>query len=240
MKKVFIIIALIIIALLIIKVGFFSNRCLRYFYPEKIWHHRTNSLDALQKAQPFQGLEIDIVYIDSLHILDVHHPPSPPSGLTLSQLLASDQKNDSHHYWLDLKNLTQGNVSNIIQLLDSMSNQISIASHQFIIESPNPQYLKTFQLHDYLTAYYLPNNLYTLEQAARDSLLQTIEVTIDAYSTDYISFDYLNYEIIQARFPNEKKNSWAHNFNCSYINILLRRLLLIEALNDHTIKYMLL
>ena len=67
-------------------VAYYSNRILFYGYEHKIWAHRVNSIEKLKETiSCFEGVELDVVYIEDGDFFDVNHPPAESIGLSLDE-----------------------------------------------------------------------------------------------------------------------------------------------------------
>ena len=82
---------------------------------EKVGAHRVNSLEKLTAAlNHFEIIELDLVYFSESQSLDVGHPPVPSIGLTFEKYLNTIPKDDQPFLWLDIKNLTSENASEVL------------------------------------------------------------------------------------------------------------------------------
>jgi len=81
---------------------FYSNGVLKLVFNEKIWIHRVNSIEKLGEVQAdFYGVELDVVFLDSLNEFDVNHPPAESINLSLFEYLSTIKENKKLHFWLD-------------------------------------------------------------------------------------------------------------------------------------------
>jgi hypothetical protein len=95
-----------------------SNTC-----RDKIWAHRVNAMERLQKLEPhFAGFEIDVVYDSTRNSLLVYHPPFEGRVILLESFLkkiaASNKKS-----WLDLRYVSGSNVEKVQGLLAEMEKK---------------------------------------------------------------------------------------------------------------------
>ncbi len=104
----------------------YQDSFFRLCFTEKVWTHRVNSIEKYGECSTkFYGVEIDL-YFDSEHnVFTVTHDLEDATGLTLMQLLSSNDKCKELHYWLDYTNL---NEENCIQSLERLN---------FIVDSLN-------------------------------------------------------------------------------------------------------
>ena len=96
---------------------------------KKIWLHRANEI---QKAQYFQdkydGLEIDITYLDSLNTFIVFHGGGlvEPEPITLEQWFDEVGNANKLRLWLDFKNLNNKNKMAALKELNSLCTKYKI------------------------------------------------------------------------------------------------------------------
>ena len=207
-KKVAAFLIIVSIVVYILYVFLFSNTLMQYLFHEKIWVHRVNSIEKLKEVEnKFYGVELDVVYNDSLNIFDVTHPPEPSINLNLLTYLKSCKTKDLH-FWLDFKNLTHNNAFNAYERLNSICEKLNIEKKKFIIESQNPQPLEKYVENGFETSYYLPWP--GLHQLKNDTLNRTIKSINKNLTTDlsYISSNYHDYPIMKENFPKKNKLFW--------------------------------
>jgi len=128
----------------------------RLVFSEKVWAHHVNSIEKAQwVADKYTGIEMDIVFDSLGKTFEVRHPPGEVSGPGLEQMLASIPHVSEHYFWLDFKNLEEGNKREAVLALTTL-----LAKHQLldrvIVESPDPEALALFTQEGFHTSYYLP------------------------------------------------------------------------------------
>ena len=190
----------------------------------KIWAHKINSLERLQKASKhFKGIELDLVYDSAKGVLDISHPPAPLSGLSFLEYAKLLPKDPSFGIWLDIKNLNASNASEILNLVTIALKKTSIQTHQIIIESRYPEGLPLFTNAGYSISYYLPYNISEEKTATKEAHIKNIKSIILAQPTIAISSSYKDYNFMKTHFPNTTKYLWmidgigAHGFQASEI-----------------------
>lgn len=220
---------------------FFPTVLLKISFGEKIWVHRTNSIEKLNEVKnKFFGVELDVEYVDTTNIFDVNHPPAKSIGLSLFQYLNSCKENKNLHFWLDYKNLNANNKQKSLIRLLSICSNLKINPSNIIVENGDLSLLRDFQQKGFLVSYYLNwPGLFTLPDEEFDTELKKISTNIEMNKFPfYISSDYRDYKILKKYFPNNSKLLWLDGQflkNLSFSN----RLELLEMLKDENVKVVL-
>lgn len=220
---------------------FFSNSFLLWLFEEKIWVHRVNSIEKLNEVQPkFKGVELDIVFLDSLNEFDINHPPEASIQLFLEDYLSSVNKNNSLQFWLDFKNLEIENQKNALNKLNSICNSLSLNRNKFIVESSNVALLIEFSKAGYEISYYLHwPGLYSLDKNQYQTQLTQIKTNIESLNYQgYLSSDYRDYYILKENFPNHKILLWL-DYPFGKENKFEDRIQLFKLLLDNQVKILL-
>ena len=103
---------------------------------EKVGAHRVNSLEKLTAAlNHFEIIELDLVYFSESQSLDVGHPPVPSIGLTFEKYLNTIPKDDQPFLWLDIKNLTSENASEVLNRISLLLKKRKYPFEKLLIES---------------------------------------------------------------------------------------------------------
>ncbi|MGE0562503.1 MAG: hypothetical protein AB7O47_11860 [Flavobacteriales bacterium] len=238
-KKVIFILSVIVVISCFIYTSLYTNVFIDLLYKEKIWIHRTNSIEKLNEVKDkFYGIELDVVYIDSLNIFDVNHPPTESIGLSLDRYLSEAKSNTQLNYWLDFKNLNRKNAQASLISLENTCNKNNLKPSNFIVESNDVQLLGIFKDKGFQTSYYLHwPGLYTLDSTGLNMELEKINSNINAIDFNcYLSSDYHDYNILKKYFPNADILLWLDdNFNEKIKN----RLELYKMLNNNNVKVIL-
>ncbi len=191
-------------------------KALQFFFPQKVWAHRVNSIIKLEETiKHFRGHELDVVFENG--IFDVNHPPAESIGLSLHQYWNSLEEPNAFNFWLDVKNLSHSNCFFASKKLDSIVNILGIKKERIIVESPNFEFLEPFNNFGYKTAVYLPGNLNKMVSDSLALLIPQVASNIKNKPKIYLSFPIEDYQIVRENFPNRKKILWhtrgAHDFN---------------------------
>lgn len=214
-----------IIAILLIML--FSPYKLPYLgYYNKIFPHRINSIERLDKAlQYFDGLELDLVYNENTNILDVNHPPAISINLSLENYLKHITKDNKPFLWLDIKNLNTTNAARILNRVEELATQFNYPKTLFLIETRYPESLSVFVMAGYKTSYYLPANLNALEKTQLEEKINYIASVLEKQPEIGISTAYKDYSIIAKYFPKKTKYIWALSSIYSFDFFQIRKIL---------------
>jgi hypothetical protein len=235
-KKTYLLITVIIVSIF----GFilFSNYSLKLFFGEKIWAHKINTINRLNKAQnEFKGLELDVVFYNNSNSFYVNHPPDSSINLSLQSYLSSQDRSLKTQYWIDFKNLNTENQKESINQLNRLISEYKIEKNRVIVESKQPLLLQQFSDSKLKTAYYLPSNLGELDSTHLKIELNEIQKKVIVYQPSYISSDYRHYPILKEHFPKYKKLFWFTGFGST--NTIAARILLWKILLDDNVDVLL-
>lgn len=220
---------------------FFSNGFLKLFFNEKIWIHRVNSIEKLHGLKDnYYGVEVDIVFVDSLKKFDVNHPPEPSIHLFLDEYLSSVKENKSLHFWLDFKNLEDKNQKQAMDRLNFICDSLSLPRNNFIVESGNVSLLNVFSKAGYQISYYLHwPGLYSLNKYELQEKLASIKEELKKLNYhNYLSSDYHDYEILKDHFPQHEMLLWVDDA-FEKQNKFKNRIQLYKMLSDDQVKVIL-
>ncbi|MBL4667660.1 MAG: hypothetical protein JKY30_00135 [Flavobacteriales bacterium] len=239
-RKKLIFFSLFIVIILITYLTLFSNVFLQFVFHEKIWVHRVNSIEKLEEVKKdFFGVEVDVVFLESLNVFDVTHPPEPSISLNLLTYLNFCKLNQIH-VWLDFKNLNERNAEESLARLNSICSELSLNKENFIIESTNYKSINLFENNGYEISYYLPwPGLFQLKGDSLLNMLSEIESNIEKNNLNQISSNYHDYQIMKKRFPAKSKLFWLTGNNHEFTSSIKERLYLYEILMDEKVKILL-
>lgn len=203
------------------------------YISDRVWAHKVNSLEDLANAsEQFTGVELDIHYNQTDSVFYICHDLDACASLTLDTYFA--EKKNGLTYWLDFKNLDEGNLTASCNRLQNITARHTINRTQIIIESKRPELTQFFASAGYKTSYYLPEGLHRLQGKAFTQLVAEVTVISTQYRTNYLSSDYKDYPIMDSVFPNREKLLW-HTCYCGMGKIDAHTLL-VQALTDTTVK----
>lgn len=170
----------------------------------KIYLHRTDSLYKAKFASNFKidKYEIDLIY-DKDNGLIINHDEFHNGDLTLKEFLTQHNK-FTKKIWLDIKNLTSTNNSEILKELEILDKYFNIKGKS-LIESQYPDALPKLINQRWACSYYLPwSDL--LNEEKREQTTQNIKNNINKYNINGISFDFVANDKIKEIFKEEIKN----------------------------------
>jgi hypothetical protein len=179
-------------------------------FPVKVWLHRVNSVDrATRMAKRYRGLEIDVMYDSAAAYFDVGHPPVPSAGLSLDRLFAVVPDITTHYFWLDFKNLTDGNAQAACGTLLAIARKRGIVSH-VIVESTNPRALGCFTANGFYTSYYLFPDLdpHTMAPDQLRKSYEEVKTNLAASDVSAVSSSYRSLPFIEAYLPDSDILLW--------------------------------
>jgi hypothetical protein len=138
------------------QIAFYNNK-------DKVWSHRglsinfpENSIESVNAAYKngYRGVEIDIRYDSHLNVFFLSHDAifDTKKLTTLDSLFSNI--NRSLYFWLDLKNLTNGNNARILKRLNYLSQKYN-NKNNFIIENRNASALNLLTKNGYYTSFWL-------------------------------------------------------------------------------------
>lgn len=158
-------------------------------HQEKLWLHRTNSLEKMEEKEArFPNYEIDLIYRESTGTFDVTHDPDTTFHLSLDAYLHS-VKMDSDSVWLDIKNLNERNAKAARQRLELLCQKYEIPRRHFIVETRNLNALEHFTKAGFYTSYYVdfpkPSEL---DDEAIDTCITHLQQVADSHKVCALSF----------------------------------------------------
>jgi len=218
--------------------AFFSNTTLRLLKKDKIWAHKINTINQLIGIeQSFKGIELDIVFDQNINNFDIHHPPEQKSGILLTSYFKTLKDKNNHQFWLDFKNPSINIERQSAETLDSILRLFHINKENIIVESGDAHFLKSFRKKAFKTSYYLPTDLYQLDNQNLLNQIHIIRKNISTENNTYISTDFKDYQIIKKHFPASKKLLWFNTYGS--MNVFKARLFLFEILFDDKVDVLL-
>jgi len=202
---------------------------------DKIWAHRVNSVEKLESAvYYFEGVELDLVYLEDKEVLDVNHPPAESIGLDFEHYLNVLDQDMQPFMWLDIKNLNADNAQFILDRLMPLLEKKSYPLNKILIETTQPKALPLFSLAGFKTSYYLPSGLSSMPQDELMKTIQLIEDELKEKPSMGISSNYHDYDVLTKYFPSKTKYLWAllPTFHTKFRSVK-------KPLNDNTVEVML-
>ena len=178
-------------------------------YEHKLWAHRCNTpQEARDAISKFNGIELDIVYNDTLDRFEVYHPPQPFTGVLLSDYEDFFTDNPEIGVWLDFKNLTMDNMKASHQRLLSHNFTRTLSRKRILIESNYYHALRLFQESGFQISYYLPQNYRSSTTDYKKQIRQSIDTALRILPGIHLSTNYLDYTEIRNAYPEAKIHVW--------------------------------
>ncbi|MGN1256954.1 MAG: hypothetical protein ACI4UA_07305 [Bacteroidaceae bacterium] len=174
-------------------------------YPQKIWLHRCNSIEKLnEKEARYPNVEVDIC-LRADGVMDVTHDIDTTFHLNFIPYLEYLSRHPERHIWIDIKNLSEDNVSSFKRSLDSLVYTYKVSKDQLIIESPQWLMLYPFTSDFYYTSCYVtaprPS---TLTREQRDSVISRLGAVTRSGCVRALSFPAYWYNSLRFQFKDRE------------------------------------
>ena len=191
--------------------------------PSKVWLHRANDI---AKAQYFQdkydGLEVDVHFVDSLNMFVVQHDFGANSKLQLEDWFASLDNPSNLGFWIDYKNLDKGNMSASAAEMERLRKKYKL-NNRVIVESSNAECLQAFTDKDFRTSYYIPYSKPDSDSHEKmQKVTDEIRKNIKKYNLKTISGYFFQYQFMKDSFPEMRKLIWYHRYDTTERNNYIR------------------
>jgi hypothetical protein len=205
-KKLFFVFIICVFCFYIYKYSPYKVEFLGYY--DKIWAHRVNSNEKLNSAlNYYEGVELDLVYKKG--VLDVNHPPAESINLGFREYFNQIPTTKQPFLWLDIKNLTKENSTEILNLLQSIFKERNYPLNKVLIETRYPKALPIFTQIGFKTSFYLPYGLRNKKNL--DFEINKITETLNDQPEIGISSDYRDHYLMKKYFPEKTKYLWMIN-----------------------------
>jgi hypothetical protein len=114
-----------------------------------------------------------------------------------------------HYFWLDFKNLTDGNAAAACGVLLAIARRRGVVSHT-VVESTNPRALACFTANGFYTSYYLFPDLdpHTMAPDALRKYYEGVRANLAASDVNALSSSYRSLPFIEAYFPDSDVLLW--------------------------------
>ena len=166
--------------------------------PSKVWLHRANDIAKAQYFQDkFDGLEVDVHFVDSLNTFVVQHDFGANSDLRLEDWIASLDNRSELCYWIDFKNLDKGNMRAASKEMARLRKTYKL-KNWIIVESSN-----------YIPFAYPDLEGHEKMQAVTDEIRENIR----KYKLRTISGYYFQYQFMKDSFPEMRKLIWYEQYD---------------------------
>lgn len=179
-------------------------------FDEKFWLHRVNNIERLKLVEnKYRGIEFDIIFDTELNCFYIAHDPNPQAYIYLDDYFSELTNIDERCFWLDFKNLDEGNTIAAFDELISLTNKYGIAPTNMIVESENSVFLSIFTDFGFNTSYYLPTiNPYKASKAQLLEYIEKIDDTLKKSRVNFLSANYIVYQLMKFYYPESDINLW--------------------------------
>jgi heptose-I-phosphate ethanolaminephosphotransferase len=211
-----------------------------------LWAHRVNTLGKMMEvATLFSGAEIDVVYDAQAETLMVNHPPAPPSGLRLDELLGyANRLNPGLSLWLDVKNLDDANAGRVLEELNRLDARYAIRSRALVETGYTGPAAALLRQAGFRSSYYLPTAVVTQREgagsapASRCQGASEVRRVAESGRFEAVSYDWRGRQWVErclGRFIRERGlRSYAWDLTPTLSDPRLHEALDEERLRDYT------
>ena len=182
--------------------------------PSKVWLHRANDIAKARYFQDkFDGLEVDVHFVDSLNTFVVQHDFGANSDLRLEDWISSLDNRSELCYWIDFKNLNKENMRAASKEMARLRKTYKL-KNWIIVESSNAECLTAFRKMKFRTSYYIPFVYPDLESHEKvQAVTDEIRENIRKYKLRTISGYYFQYQFMKDSFPEMRKLIWYEQYD---------------------------
>ena len=184
-----------------------SIRLVAQYPNSKIWAHKANGVWLGRRAESrFKGMEVDLLYSEYQDQLFVGHELYDTlDGLTFEAWLDSLYHPSSNYYWLDMKNLTQGNASQISHHIRLAARRHNIMQH-VMVESQDLRALQTVKDSGLRVIFWVEDSWWT--GSSNKDWAKKLRQQIDTLHPDALSGKYYMFHLLTDSFPTENIHIW--------------------------------
>lgn len=193
-------------ATFIVLIALLSCRDGSVYTRSKIWAHRTNTPEEVnKKSKKFKGIEVDLFYDALTGNILVKHDIDAINPITFREFLGKIKKPHKLHYWLDIKNLNV-DPETICDSIISITSDFDI-TNKYFIESWYADALICAKDKGVYTSLWIYN---LLDMNDLDTLAwyNMASKKITMVQPDAISADYHMYELLVKFFPDYNIHLW--------------------------------
>ena len=182
--------------------------------PSKVWLHRANDIAKAQYFQDkFDGLEVDVHFVDSLNTFIVKHDFDEVSDQRLEDWIASLDNRSKLCFWIDFKNLDKDNMRAASKEMARLRKTYKL-KNWIIVESSDAECLTAFRKRKFRTSYYIPFAYPDLESHEKmQAMTDEIRENIRKYKLRTISGYYFQYQFMKDSFPEMRKLIWYEHYD---------------------------
>jgi len=187
----------------------FSKQSAFSFSPNKIWAHRVNSFEELEKKhQLFEGMEIDLFYSNATHNFYVAHDEIDTlSKIILEEWIKKIPNPEKNWYWLDLKNLNKKNANVIASVLVDLLNKYGILN-KTICENRNVKALAVLKSSGLAVSYWVNSDVTFRKFTGNALWKKRVAKNIAYLKPDALSSFWWMHPLLDSSFPDENISYW--------------------------------
>lgn len=188
-------------------------------YHHKIWAHRVNSLEKQEAALLFfNGIELDLDYIEEADFLDVNHTPTPSIELSFDAYIENLPSDTYPYLWLDIKELDTLNHHKIFDKIYPVLKSKDYPLERVLVEGMQVEALLIFKEAGFKTSLYLPWYLHDLTDDELVKEINALDAIQNIFPEIAFSSSYTQYELIKNFFPEKDLYIWfvGHRFFKEY------------------------
>ena len=189
-----------------------DDKDMTFKYPDsKIWKHGVYSkYDAQKYEGVFDGLEVDIIYSPEKNDIYVGRVEADTSKRqTLDDWFSVLKEPKKMQYWIDFKNLSEGNALQACKVLDGLNDKYGFKDNAFV-ENKNLKALKIMKENGFHVLLWVENIKYWNKKERKDSiyLAKLIRSQLEELQPDAISCEYSMYPFLCDSFPEQNIHFW--------------------------------
>lgn len=177
----------------------------------KYWKHRVNTIEDIKKYRTnYTGFELDVVYYPNENEFRVEHESNSSDRLLLVDYFDAFTDINRFYFWIDIKNLNEGNILKLTNKLVSILKAYNI-ENRTICESFYPSKLTVLNNNGLNTSYWLPYIDYngTLTKKQKEAL-NIIKRNLQECPHNAISAPYTMLPFIERYLPDCTVHLWTN------------------------------
>ncbi len=180
-------------------------------YADKIWLHRTNTVEKLAEFEDeYLHFECDVQFLDSACRYEIGH--DEPGGVALRPYFDFLSDHPHRRLWLDVKNLSEMNYVAAESALTQLLAESGADKTQLIVESPYWRGLRHFTQRGYYTSCYLQIPRFKeLSSEELSRALDSIQHIAHSAAVSAISFPASYYSLLREQDWTVDLLTWEHH-----------------------------
>ncbi len=154
--------------------------------------HRSNSIGKTLWSQYYgiHNFELDLTFNEDSLFFDVGHGIHELNKYNFEELLTKIPLDSINKIWLDIKNITTTNLSQILTRLNYLDNKFKLQKRVIVESSLEHQSMAKIAETGFHTSYYLPTEkIFNIERTKKKELTKSLLSTIKNCKYSAISYD---------------------------------------------------